>query len=408
MCYATQANLSNAEPFHESYFGSLSSQLEDAGCSVAVSPMLLKTVPYTWGLGKVREAPLPVLEPHRYLSLLDLVVAAGNSIKRLRLPHNLPKFCGLKIDTLLDEALRGFRVSNWSADVLLVAALVRNWADAGLSFSRIIYVYENQPWERALCWAVRRYMPDTVLVGYQHARAPRFLLNFYLANGGESAAPLPDRVVTVGQHTASLLTTDGYEPVQVRVGGALQIQQSHEEVPARNSPSTTHGKPTVLVAPSVGAEESAELIDLAVTLFGTDEGVNVVLKCHPLMPFHHTGGPVPADLPEHVKVSERPIEDLIRESTVMVYSGSTVCIQAMALGVPLIHVRPQFDLDLDPLETAPDARPEVTGLDELRQKVRWMLQNREEYISQHREIWDQLVEKMYGPVTEDTVYAFID
>ena len=406
--YATQANLSNARPFHESYFGNLSTQLENAGSSVAISPMLLKEVPYHEALTRFRDVPLPVLVPHRYLTLLDLVRAAVRSCNKLPLPDPLPRFCGLDIEPLLQEELRGFRVTNWAADVLLVAALVRRWADTGLTFERIIYVYENQPWERALCWAARRYMPGTVLVGYQHARVPRFLLNLYFAPGGEIAAPLPDRVVTVGRHTARLLTNDGYGPIQVRVAGALQMQGFLESRPDRNGSNMAPSEPVVLVAPSSGLEEAAELVDMAVHLFDRDEGVKVVVKCHPQMTYHQASGLAAADLPGHVQVSDQPIIELMQESAVMVYSGSTVCIQALALGLPLIHVRPQFDFDLDPLEAVPDARPEVTGLEELRQKVRWMLQHREEYISQHQESWSQLVEEIYGPVTEDTVHAFID
>ena len=51
---------------------------------------------------------------------------------------------------------------------------------------------------------------------------------------------------------------------------------------------------------------------------------------------------------------------------------------------------------------------EATGLDELRDKVRWLLANREAYIAQHQESWDRLVGEMYGPVTEDTVRAFVE
>jgi hypothetical protein len=92
----------------------------------------------------------------------------------------------------------------------------------------------------------------------------------------------------------------------------------------------------------------------------------------------------------------------------MVYSGSTVCIQALALGLPVVHVRPRFDLDLDPLETAPDLRLGATGLEKLRQKVLWLLCHTDEYITQHRERWNRFVDEMYGPVTEQTFLAFVE
>ena len=112
-------------------------------------------------------------------------------------------------------------------------------------------------------------------------------------------------------------------------------------------------------------------------------------------------------LPSHVEQSEQPVTDLIRNSSIMVYSGSTVCIQALVLGVPMIHLRPSFDFDLDPLETTPNARLEASSLEEMREQVSWLLENRDSYIAQHRDEWSALAKEMYGPVTKETVNAFL-
>ena len=408
ICWATQANLSSVKPFHESYFGDLSTQLRYYSRSVGIAPMILKEVPYHKALSRFQEELLPILLPHRYLRLTDLVLAAARSCTKIRLPKPLSKFWGMDIGFLLREDLRGFRVTNWAADVLLVTAVVQRWADAGMSFDKIIYIYENQPWERALCWSGRRHMPDTMLVGYQHARVPRFLMNLYFASGGEGDAPLPHRVVTVGQHTADLLTSDGYDPVQVRVAGALQMQELLGSRPANHVSKPPPKMPTVLVATSSGEEEATELVYMAMNLLGEDEGIDIVVKCHPLMPFRQAGGPETSNLPKHIRLSDKPIGDLMSECSLMVYSGSTVCVQALSIGLPLIHVRPQFDLDLDPLESVPDARPSVTGTEELRDKVRWILQNREQYISDNLDSWRQLAGSMYGSINHDTLHAFID
>jgi surface carbohydrate biosynthesis protein (TIGR04326 family) len=293
-------------------------------------------------------------------------------------------------------------------DALLIVQLVRRWARLGFSIDRIIYIYENQPWERALCWEVKRFLPKAMLIGYQHARVPRLLLNFYLAPGGEDKAPLPHRVVTVGRHTARLLSAGGYEPERIRVGGALHLQDPPALRPQASKLSAAANGATVLVAPSNSSEETAELVHLAVRLFTENDGVRIVIKCHPLMPFHKVSNSIDGQLPKHVEVSDEPLTDLMLKSSLMVYSGSTVCVEALALGLPAVHVRPQFDLDLDPLELVPDFRLEATGLEELRQKVLWLLCHREEYIAQHREKWNRFADEMYGPVTERTFLAFVE
>lgn len=406
--WATPTNISRGGEFHQSFFGDLAAQLVSGGHQVAVAPIILPGVRYREALLRLRNASLPLLVPHRYLSVMDLVRAAISSCIKPPLPSALPDLDGMDIRNLVQEDLTRHWVGNGAADALLMAASVRRWAAARATITRIIYVYENQPLERALIWETRRSFPKAMLVGFQHAGVPRLLLNFYLSPGGEKRAPLPDRIVTVGKHTAQLLSADGYEPGQVRVGGALQMQDLIA-LRSKNSESDAPGhRPLVLVAASNGLEETAELAYMAAQLFREEEGIDVVMKCHPIMPFEKVVQFTGNHLPKHVRLSNEPIIELMQKSSVMVYSGSTVGVHALALSLPVIHLRTQFEFDLDPLEAVPHLRLEATGLEDLRQKVRWLLVHREEYIAQHLFEWDRLVDDMYGQVDQETIRAFTD
>ena len=164
--------------------------------------------------------------------------------------------------------------------------------------------------------------------------------------------------------------------------------------------------PSLLVATG-RREEAAELVDLALQLFNEDDGVNIVIKYHPAYPLSEVGSLSNDQLPRHISVSARPITELILESSVMLYSSSTVCVEAISLGVPAVHLRTQFDLDIDALGAVPQLRLEATGLDELKEKTWWLINNRAEYVAQHRESWDSFINDMYSPVSEDTYRAFL-
>ena len=165
---------------------------------------------------------------------------------------------------------------------------------------------------------------------------------------------------------------------------------------------------TVLVAPSNGIEEASAMVDMAINLFGEEDGVQVALKCHPMMPAEMIMDYLGARLPAHVTVSEEPIIDMMQKSSLMVYTSSLVCVQALALGLPVVQVKNQFDFDNDPLEAFPELRLNAASLAELREKVSWLLDHREEYISSHSEGWERAVEDIYSPVTEETIDAFVD
>ena len=405
--YATSTNLGQGPEFHRSYFGNLGPWLNERGYRVAVVPMILPDVRYKKALHNLRNEPLPLLLPHRLLGALDIIKAVVSSLAKPALPRHIPSLAGMDIETLVYEDITRHWISNGAPRALLVAALVRRIAAFSGSISRIIYLYENQPWERALCWEARRSLPNATLVGYQHAGIPKYLLNFYLAPGEDKEAPLPHRIVTVGKHTAELLASDGYGPNRIRVGGAIQVQSLLAKASSSMDSLSAAPEPVVLVAPSNGQEEASELVDLAAHLFDEDEGVRIIVKCHPVMPFEMIINALGFELPAHVQVSDESIDELILKSSAIVYSGSTVGVQAIALGVPAVHFRTQYDLDMDPLEQVPHLRLEAANLDELRQKIRWLLANRAEYVAEHREKWNHMVKEMYGAVTEESYLAFV-
>ena len=405
--WMTTRNFDQGGEFHRSFFGDLTVQLGKLGCRVAISPIIWRQLNYKKALQSLNEGSLPSLVPHRYVGLLGLFRVLFASMIRPRFPSLASPLCGMSFRTLAEENLRHHWVGNGAADALLMALVVRRWAQLDYPITRIIYIFENQPYERAICWEVRRSLPNATVVGYQHAQMTPLVLQMSLAPDGEEQAPLPDWIVTLGEHTARVLAECGHAPERLRAGGALHMQSLLAHRSSHGlSPGPPDG-PTVLVA-TERREEATELVDLAVQLFKEDEGVRVILKYHPAFPFSEVGGWSSDRLPPHVSVSTQPITELILKSSVMVYSHSAVCVEALALGLPPIHLRTQFDLNIDGLGAVPHLRLEATNLNELREKVRWLIDHREEYVTEHREEWDRFLQEMYGPVNEDAFRAFLE
>lgn len=395
-------------PFLKAYFGDLADQLAKQGYSLALVPLVSREISYVEALRILSCESFPVLVPHRYLRLGDLLWTVWETLRPPPRPRVIPRLEEMDISPLLCEDLRRDWISNWPAEGLLMAALIRRWVALDITVPRIIYLYENQPWERALCWATRRLMPGTVLVAYQHARLPRFLLKYFLALGEEAIQPQPHKVLTMGSCNARLLCENGHSPARIKVGGALRQQRflsvSRNGVKAGPTPC----KPVVLVALSIEWDETEDLLDKIGEAFMGSENVQVVVKPHPRLPFRKIRARLGSQMPVHIQVSEKPLTDLLISSSVLVYGASTVCIEALALGVPAIHVRPQFITDRDPLGEARDVRLEAPRADELREKVFWLIQHRDEYIARQRERWQAVVQDMFGLVTEETYRTFVE
>lgn len=406
-------HLGNAQlggEYYRSVFGDLPSRLVESGHKIAYMPVILRDVDYRATLDVLVDANLPLALPHRFLTFRDVLAAVWSTLPRPPTINDSPRFDGMDIRPVMKEDLRRHWIRNEAADAWLMVPLAQRWAKAGANFARIIYTYENQPWERALCWQSKRSLPECRLTGYQYGRVPNLLLNWHLAPEEASFAPLPDRVVTCGQYGAQRMDSTRFKPGSLQVAGALQFggvmerYQTAREL--RNGDSTTETA-GVLVATSYGQEEAAELVDLISRLSKAGNiPVPVTIKCHPQTRIsrleHLLEGPVPSNIP----VSEEPLSNLIPDSSLMVYTSSGACFEALSQGIPVIHYRSRFELDMDPLDKTPEARLAADNLEELGSQIQWLLENRDDYIRDHQDLWDQIIDDLYEPVTEDTYAAF--
>jgi hypothetical protein len=404
--WGTSTSILQGGEFHRFFFGDLADRLAFLKEKVVIVPMILKDVRYNDALRLLEKSPLPICLPHSVFGIIDPIKAAISSFRKPADSKLFPRFAEMDIAPLFEGELNQYWVSNQPASLLMKTLLVRRWAEWSPSITRIIYMYENKPWERAICWQADRSLPNATLVGYSPTPVSKLLLNFFLAPGEAKIAPLPDRFVTVGKQPARLLASGGYDSETVMVGGALRMQDLDAlRSPDQDIPEIT--SPVVLLAPTLGVEESAELAYMALNLFEESDGVQVILKCHPMMPFDnisdHIGGP----LPSHVQISNKPIKELILQSSVMIYSTSTVCIEALAVETPVVNLRPQFGISLDPLEEFTALRPVAVGLNDLREKVKWILEHREEHVAQNKDAWAEMVKDMFSPVTSESIQAFI-
>jgi len=402
------ATLTQKRYLSEAYFGALAVELSQRGRTVILVPFVSRGVSYRKALKRLELEAQPALIPHRWLGVRDLLWAVTKTLLPPPRPHVIPRLDGMDVEPLMAQERRLDWISNWCAEGLLMAALVHRWAAAKLPIERIIYLYENNPWERALCWATQKLFPETCLVAYQHSRLPKYLLKFFLAPGEETIQPQPHRIVTAGSYNAQMLGKNGHSPARIRVGGGLRSQGLLSGWESNPGLRQNGGGRRILVLLQMEWEDTVELLDCVDELFADDKTIQIMVRPHPLLPSREIEKRLGRRIPADICASDQPLSDLLLGSAAALYVASTACIEAMSLEIPTVHVRPRFVLDTDPLEHARDARLEATGAKELREKIHWLLEHREEYVAQQREQWRTLVREMFGPVTEETYLAFVE
>ena len=264
----------------------------------------------------------------------------------------------------------------------------------------IIYPFENQPWDKMLCLAAKESGKNIKLVGYQHSTVPLTLLNYFLGAGESSIMPLPHIIVTNGEYNLNLLKNAGYGETELVNGGALRYGYIHKI--DKDSLRKDEASRTVLVAMAYSRNLTEELLRSLFDAFEdlTGEGITIVVKLHPEVPLESLRTQLPS-WPAHFRQTDRPISDILEEVDLVVYSSSTVGLEALLNGVPAVRYCSEHILDLDPLDAFDEGIVRSCSGDNLRQVVLSALREGSNYLAQQPALSTEKLNRFFSPVNED-------
>lgn len=210
----------------------------------------------------------------------------------------------------------------------------------------LVYPYENKALEKMLLLAVRSASPGTRIVGYQHSAVTRRHATLLFAPGEAAATPLPDRIVTVGEVTRRYLEANGRYPAGIFVTGCALRQQRAAPLARRAG----GGSIRLLLALSSSRRELGEAVALCRAMLGAERGLELAIRAHPEFPL----AVLPPDLRAWAERNARdfsgtPLAENLAWCDAVAYVSSTVALEALGRGRPLIHLATGEALDPDPL-----------------------------------------------------------
>ncbi len=217
------------------------------------------------------------------------------------------------------------------------------------NLSHFLFTFENNPWERLCQIAVKKQNPKTKTIGYQHSVLAESSMNMFAGEGELSYAPYPDRVLTVGWETAQIIKQySAAPPPSPEPACALRFQYL-EKMQTRSGPVTK----TLLVALD-GAREASQVIHYIFQNLSALKDWEIIIRMHPSLSISKLKG-INLDFSySNIELSKnrKLYEDLSR-SGVVFYQGSSVALEALMLGLPIIHFDTNRILSDDPLFACP-------------------------------------------------------
>jgi glycosyltransferase involved in cell wall biosynthesis len=303
----------------------------------------------------------------------------------------------IQMDQILEGESNRDRINTRREEAYLRYCAVKRFSSQS-KIKTFTYTFENHIWEKMFCRAFRNFSPGTILVGYAHSIV-NFMYTCYTASGYEqNLLPLPDVIAVNGIRGKNVLEQSGFMGKKIVVVGALRYQHLKKI----KFSEKRHEEKTVLVALSAGIDDSLELTYNILCALGNREGIIIDIKCHPILPFKIIS-PYIRSLPENVRIREEPIENLLTNSDVLLYSESTVCLEALAMGVPIVNIRSNHRINVNILEGI-EVVPSVSAPEEIQEAIKFVTSG--EALEQFDNL-QVIVDEFFAPLTKDYLEVFI-
>lgn len=395
--------------YRDIFFGPLREELLRRGMPVAVVASVLHKTPYVRLLINLKRSGIPVLVPHATLTLGAILKWGLHLLTRPPRPRVWPRFEGTDVSAILN----GDERIDWKymrvGEVLLIADVVRQWR-LQVDIQSFIYTYEGHTWERGYCLAIREHFPQARLVGCQHSTLSQMHLSHFISEAEWGKVPFPDRVVTNGAYHYELLRKNGIPEQALSCGGTFRYGAVRGDIPALAASGSDQSAVRILVAFSVFATQAAELLLAVLEAFSDPRVSQVRLKFHPSLPARRVAleaGIALRSLPSHIQVVGKPLFQLLRDTDVLVYTDTTAAVEALACGIPAVHLLSSHAIDKDRLASFNGARISAGTAEGLKAAVLAVMGASPEECYERSRRWREVVDLLLPPPDEKTIDLFM-
>ncbi|MCM8787246.1 MAG: hypothetical protein NC935_04245, partial [Candidatus Omnitrophica bacterium] len=191
---------------------------------------------------------------------------------------NVLELYGIDLSYLLNRYIRYEYNSTRFFNNILVFYSIKDLCSKCKHLSRFYYPFENRSFEKMIILALRKFSPQTKIIGYQHASLSLRHTNFLLTKEEAKITPLPDLIITMGEITRNIMIEMGNFPSPlVKTGCALRQANFTGRLKKRRSPISN-----LFVALATGIEEYIKVIKFLEIAFSRENHYDIWIRPHPV------------------------------------------------------------------------------------------------------------------------------
>jgi len=334
------------------------------------------------------------LRPSDYLHAVSWVFRVG------RLQPGTAMVEGLDISGIMQEELGELRDAGAAITGLLNERFFQRLSESGVIIHSVVDWHENQVVDKGWNAGLNRHYPDVPTIGYQgYVVTPHYLV-MYPSSCEMEAGLLPDVIGVTGK---------GYSDERVAWSPGLKVKpvpafrfSGSYKVRLPKSSDTTSIQ--VVVALPKDVADADEVLN-ALKLSATDAGILFMIKPHPAQTRDYVSRLIHR-LPSTCKMVEDTFNVLLEKADVVLSMASSVCLEALASGVPVAIIAGGRGLIHNPIPA--DVNKQLWSLiieyDTLEKSLRDLASVSKPELMKEAE---RVRQQYFEPVTREAVYDML-
>jgi len=339
-----------------------------------------------------------------FLSLVDILETVKSWIfDKVKLRKNI-YFFGYEVGELVNNELlrtaKGVQfyqfLHYWSTKKLLKQIKVEV----------LLLTHENNPWERMCTLAARDSSSKTKVLWYQNTVIPQAAASMFLGQEEAKVCPLPDLILTLGDTTKTIMQKYGsYQGLKLEPSCGLKFEYLNQLVPLERK-----NQSNILIALE-GIFESYKLVNRVLAELRNNPDYKLRLRTHPILPFKAFQHKLEFDL-ENISnflLSDgTSLKEDLAWADIVIYWGSTVALEALSMGKPVIHFDMGSVLSFDPLGECSNLRWVVNKNSSFKEAIEEIKSLTDDKFNQQRAVAKVHLQSYFNSVTEDNLVKFVN
>ena len=260
------------------------------------------------------------------------------------------------------------------------------------------YPFENYAYEKVIMLAIREISEKTEIIGFQHAQVALSSTKFFLGKEEANFIPLPDKIITQEKFTRVFLVNEKNYPADITVVGCA-LRDDHSKLKF----NLTRKNGNRILVFGWTFERSIDILNFLNESKLPLDKYTVKVSLHPNHPFEKLQPNLTFSLENSFVMSTDSLINNLKDADVVLYSGSTTCIDSLAFGLPVVNMEFDDFISPDPLFNFNDFKWTVTSPENVVDVICSInsLTDEEYYSRQERGL--DFVRKYYYPVNEENL-----